>query len=377
MKYALFIASLCFGMVNVTHADEPALVDIFVGDVGGYHAYRIPSLITTPDGALVVFCEARKTELSDDGDIDLLLRRSEDGGATWLAPQLVLEEGGNARIKIGNPTAVVDRESGTIWLAVNRDFLDERGSRGGGALLLLRSVDDGKTWSKPIDITKEVKDPSWKHYAFGPGIGIQVTRGPRKGRLVVPGNYRQSFNKREPSWSHVLYSDDHGQSWHVGGKLGDYTNECQVVEVPADGQSALLFNVRNHWGRAGVPEKSGKRLVARSLDGGLTWTDERMDPALTDPPCQASLFRYAWKSADQPSCLLFANPAGPGRGRLTIRASLDEGSTWPHQQLIYGGSSAYSCITRLSDGNVGVVFERDGYTKLTFTSFPISRLVGK
>lgn len=376
MRFVLCLSLLlCCGSVRAQELRQQEFTDIFVGEVGGYYAYRIPALVTSPGGALLVFCEARKTELSDDGDIDLLLRRSENGGRTWLEPQLLHEEGGQARIKIGNPTPVVDRETGTIWLAVNRDYLDERGSRGGGALLLLNSTDDGKTWSKPIDITKQVKHPDWKHYAFGPGIGIQIQHGPDKGRLVLPGNYRESFNKREPSWSHILYSDDHGQTWKVGGKLGDYTNECQVVEVGVEGKSALLFNARNHWGRAGVPEKSGKRLIARSADGGLTWSEEKMDPALSDPPCQASLYRYLMKTDKDPGIILFANPAGPGRAKLTIRASLDEGHTWPFEKQLYPGSAAYSCMTRLPDGRVGVIFEREGYTRLAFMAFKLDALV--
>ncbi len=382
MKNAVVFSMLLICAPTVYAADAPFQTDVFVGGEGGYHAYRIPALIAMPPGkgvkyrksspgTLIVLCEARKTSLSDDGDIDLLARRSEDGGKTWQPPQMVIEEGGDRRIKFGNPTPVVDRETGTIWLAINRDYLDERGGRQGGTLVLLRSDDDGKNWSKPIDITSQTKDPSWKHYAFGPGIGIQIRQGPHKGRLIVPANYRQSFNKRQPSWSHIIYSDDHGKTWQTGGKLGEYTNECQVVEIMEDGNSGLLFNARNHWGRAGEPKKSGKRLVSRSFDGGITWSKEEMDPALSDPPCQASLFRFSWHTKTESSVILFANPAGPGRSHLTIRASSDEGRTWPKSKLLYEGSSAYSCMTRLADGNVGVIFERDSYGKLTFTSFPI------
>ncbi len=349
--------------------EPPFQIDVCEAGKGGYHAYRIPSLITAPDDSLLMFCEGRKSSLSDDGDIDLLMYRSKDGGQTWPEPQLVIEEGGNAKIKFGNPTPLVDRETGTIWLAVNRDSIDERGSRGGGHLVLLHSRDNGKSWSKPLDISAKIKQPSWKHYAFGPGIGIQIQHGTHKGRLILPANYRESWSKREPSWSHILYSDDHGTTWHVGGKLGDFTNECQVVEINEDAKSGLLFNVRNHWGRAGVPEKSGHRLVARSFDAGKTWSQEQMDLALSDPPCQASLYRFGWKTSDEPSRILFCNPAGPGRSRLTIRMSTDEGRTWPVKKLIYGGSAAYSCMTRLLDGKIGVIYERDRYGKLTFTSF--------
>ncbi len=359
---------------NLCHAENaPFQTDVFVSGEGGYYAYRIPAMVVTPRGSVLVFCEARKTSLSDDGDIDLLLRRSEDNGKTWGEPQLVIEEGGDAKIKYGNPTPLVDRDTGAIWLAINRDYLDERGGRRGGTLVLMHS-DDGTTWSKPIDITKQIKRPSWKHYAFGPGIGIQLQLGPHKGRLIVPANYRESFDKSEPSWSHINYSDDHGKNWKVGGKLGDYTNECQVVEIVEKGKAGLLFNARNHWGRAGKQEKSGRRLVARSFDGGLTWSQEKMDPALTDPPCQASLFRFSFNTTSEPSRILFANPAGPGRSHLTIRLSTDEGHAWPTAKLLYEGSSAYSCLARLPDGQIGVIYERDNYGKLTFCSMSMKWL---
>jgi sialidase-1 len=371
---AVHAAVVALPSLGVASRQAPFSTDVFISGRGGYHAYRIPAMVVFPQGSLVVFCEARKSSLSDDGDIDLLSRRSEDGGKTWLAPQLVIEEGGEARIKYGNPTTVVDQETGTIWLAINRDYLDERGGRQGGTLILMSSDDDGKSWSSPIDITSQTKKPSWKHYAFGPGIGIQLRHGPHKGRLILPANYRESFNKREPSWSHIVHSDDHGETWKVGGKLGKYTNECQVVEITEDGKPGLLFNARNHWGRAGVPQRSGKRLASRSLDGGLTWSQEEMDPALSDPPCQASIFRYSWATDGHRSRILFSNPAGPGRTNLTIRLSYDEGRTWPVEKLVYGGSAAYSCLTRLPDGKIGVVYERDGYGKLTFTSFALDWL---
>ncbi len=359
----------------VTPAPLPDRNDVFTGGQDGYFAYRIPSLIVAPNGDLLVFCEARKANLSDDGDIDLLLKRSTDNGQTWSDQHLIYEEGGDAHIKYGNPTAVVDSQTATIWLAANRDYLTDRGQRAGGTLVFFRSTDNGHTWSAPIDITESIKRPDWGHYAFGPGIGIQVQRGPHRGRLVIPANYRLSFNKREPSYSHIIYSDDHGETWKLGGQLGDYTNECQVVEIVDGDRSGLLFNVRNHWGRGGFPDKSGSRLVARSFDGGTTWTDEKMDPALPEPPCQASIYRYSFPAKDEPGYILFANPAGRGRSNLRVRLSLDEGLTWPVSKLLARGSAAYSCMARLPDGRVGIVFERNNYKQISFATFSLDWLM--
>lgn len=373
---ALLTVLLLTPFVALYAADSPLpeRVDALVGGQQGYHAYRIPSLIVAPNGDLLVFCEARKVSLEDEGDIDLVQTRSTDGGKTWTPHQLIHEEGGSAKISISNPTALVDTEKGTIWLAANRNLLNEKGTPSGGAILLFRSDDNGKTWSKPIDVTAAVKPPDWGYHAFGPGIGIQIQHGPQRGRLVFPANFRRSFDKRNPSFSHVIVSDDHGLTWKVGGVLGDYTNECQVAETLEEGRSGLLINMRNHWGRGGVAEKSGKRLVSRSTDGGATWSAETMDPALPEPPCQASLFRHQFGSSDKLSVLLFANPAGSGRSNLTVRMSHDEGRTWPTSKLLVAGPAAYSCLARLPDGRVGAIVETAKTMKLSFTAFELQWL---
>jgi sialidase-1 len=364
------LLGLFLATASAEDAPTPERVDVFVSGENGYHSYRIPALITAPNGDLLVFCEARKINRSDDGDIDLLQKRSRDLGKTWLPQELIYEEGGEAEIKYGNPTPVVDRETGVIWLAVNRDHLLENGARAGGTLVLFKSDDSGASWSEPIEITNSIKEPDWGHYAFGPGIGIQIQHGEHAGRLVLPANFRRSFNKREPSWSHVIISDDHGKTWKLGGVCGDFTNECQVAEIIEDGKPGLLINMRNHWGRGGFPEKSGNRLAARSFDGGETWSAEAMDPALPEPPCQASLYRVSF----EPSVLLFANPGGSGRSNLKVRLSDDEGRTWSASKVLETGSAAYSCMTNLPDGRCGIVYERNNYGQISFAAFSIDWL---
>jgi sialidase-1 len=377
MRNFLFFVSvltLVAATVSAEEASVPEHVDVFSSGADGYFAYRIPSFIVAPNGDLLVFCEARKNNLNDDGDIDLLMKRSTDGGVKWLPPQLIYEEGGQARIKYGNPTAVVDQQNDVIWLAANRDYLTERGARAGGTLVLFRSDDSGKTWTKPVDISKSIRKADWGHHAFGPGIGVQLRHGKHKGRLLFPANFRKSFDKRQPSYSHVVFSDDHGKNWKLGGILGDYTNECQLAEIIEKGKPGLLINMRNHWGRGGFPKKSGSRLVARSFDGGASWDAEAMDRALPEPPCQASLYRYSFATNDQPSRLLFANPIGPGRSNLRVRLSRDEGKTWPHGKLICVGSTAYSCMARLPRDRVGIVYERSNYQRISFSAFPVDWL---
>ena len=345
-------------------------VDVFVGGKDGYFAYRIPALVCTSRGTLLAFCEGRKTSLSDDGNNDLVLRRSTDHGKTWRAMQLVHEEGGDAVITIGNPTAVVDRSNGRVWLTMNRKNHDT---------LITHSDDDGVSWAPVKDITASVRKAEWGWYALGPGVGIQLERGPNRGRLIIPANHRETKDRSGPSASHVIYSDDHGATWRIGGTVGLHTNESQLVETIADDKHELLINMRNHWARSGKkPELAGRRLVSRSDDGGMTWSTPTRDEQLIEPTCQASLLRLSWPSATERSVLLFANPDHASkRIRTTVRASFDEGRTWPQIRLMDAGASGYTCMARCGDGRIGLLYERDGYKRIAFVNFGLDSLTTK
>ncbi len=364
---AASIGITLFCVSSPTFAADPLTqTDLFVSGKGGYHTYRIPALITTKKGTLLVFCEGRKSSRSDDGDNDMLLRRSTDGGKTWRPTQLVYEEGGDAVITIGNACPVVDEITGTIWLTMNRK--NDR-------ILISHSDDDGQSWAKPSDITDQVKKPAWGWYATGPGVGIQLKLGKHKGRLIIPCDHRKTKSRSGPSSSHVIYSDDHGKTWHLGGLVGDHSNECQVVELP-DG--TLMLNARNHYGRSGKrPDLAKRRIVSTSRDGGMTWSKLTFDETLIEPQCQASLIGYPRKSNGGLGWLIFSNPASKsGRQRMTVRMSYDSGKTWPVSKLLYEGSAAYSCLTVLPDGRVGIIYERDNTTRLTFSTFAIEWLKG-
>lgn len=336
--------------------------DVYVAGRDRYHTYRIPSLLATKKGTLLAFIEGRKDNARDHGDIDLLVKRSTDGGRTWYAQQTVYEEGGTAKVTIGNPCPVVDDRDGRIWLPFCRDNVD---------VFVTSSADDGLTWDKPRLITGEVKRPDWGWYATGPGIGIQLQRGRYKGRLVIPCDHGGEHEGKPARFSHVIYSDDRGRTWRIGGSAAPHTNECQVIER-ADG--SLLLNMRNHLGReAGRQELSGFRAIATSKDGGATWSGREFDRTLIEPVCQASLFRYSREA------VLFSNPASSTeRIRMTVRLSRDEGKTWPVSKLIHEGPSGYSSLARLKDGSVGCLYERghkDNYREMvTFARFPLSWL---
>jgi sialidase-1 len=338
-------------------AEANGRVDVFSGGEGGYHTYRIPAIVSTDAGTLLAFCEGRKANGADAGDIDMVLRRSTDRGKTWGPLSVVHEEGDTAKITIGNPAPVVDRSTGAVWLPFCRD--NDR-------VFVTHSDDDGHTWAEPVEITANVKRPDWDWYATGPGNGIQLTNGPHADRLVVPCDHRVGGDKtpwRAGGHSHVIYSNDHGATWQLGGVTGESMNECAVAEL-ADG--SLLLNMRSYRGK-------NRRGVARSSDGGLTWTEPVEDPALIEPVCQASMIRLLDDNGKS-GPLLFSNPAGKSREKMTVRLSGDGGRSWPISRTVYAGSAAYSSLVELDDGSIGLLYERDGYSQITFERFTLDWL---
>lgn len=332
------------------------LTNVFVSGADGYHTYRIPALLVTPGGDLLAFCEGRKSSRSDSGDIDLLVKRSSDGGRTWGPQQIVWDDGVNT---CGNPCPVVDRTTGVIWLPMTWNHGQDTESeikRGTGRdtrrVFVTHSDDDGRTWARPQEITADVKRPEWRWYATGPGVGIQLARGPWKGRLLIPCDHSLVLPDDPDGYgSHVIYSDDHGWTWRLGGTIRPAVNECQVVEL-IDG--TLLINMRNY------DRSKTTRAIATSTDGGMTWSTARHDPALIEPICQASFLRYTTRPRDDRNRLLFSNPAHaePGQRRdMTVRMSEDEGKTWPISRVLWSGLAAYSCLAVLPGGDIACLFE--------------------
>ena len=345
----------------------PTSIDVFVAGENGYHTYRIPSLIATRSGALLAFAEGRRAGTGDAGDIDLLLRRSRDRGATWSPLQVIGDNGPNT---FGNPCPVVDRDTGTIWLLSTQNLGTDRepdiiAGTGAGSRTawVMKSGDDGVTWSAPVEITSSVKRAGWTWYATGPGIGIQT----RDGRFVIPANHAEAGTGVHRS--HVVLSDDRGKTWTLGASADEGTNESQVVEL-ADGQ--LMMNMRNHPARA-----ENHRLIATSADGGRTLSRARPDAVLVEPPAQASLIRFTRMPAHDRNRLLFANPAGARRERMTVRVSQDEGATWPIGRVIHEGPSAYSSLVVLDDLSIGLLYERgtsSPYERITFARITLEWL---
>jgi len=369
--------------VDYANSRQPELWqrDVFVAGESGYHTCRIPALVLTPNQTLLAFCEGRKDSAADTGRIALLLKRSVDGGQSWSEAQVVWSDGPNT---CGNPCPVVDETTGTIWLLMTHNpgqlgeaQIKERKPGATRTVWLSRSTDDGKTWTTPVDITASTKDPSWDWYATGPGVGIQIQRGPQRGRLVIPcdhstrGADRPGGGSAVVGGSHVIYSDDHGQTWKIGGIVRPQMNECQVVELSGP-EGALLLNMRN-------TAKPNRRAQAISHDGGQSWAAAEYPSELVEPRCQASLLRYNWPNGNEPGRLLFSNPAGARRRDLTVRLSRDDGKTWPVSRRLHEGPAAYSCLAMLPDKTIGCLYEcgrTNAYEKISFARFPLAWVAG-
>ncbi|MDB6024279.1 MAG: glycosyl hydrolase repeat-containing protein [Verrucomicrobiales bacterium] len=345
---------------------------VFVRGQDGYHTYRIPAVLTTSKGSVLAFCEGRKASASDSGDIDIVFKRSIDAGKTWGKQQIIWDDKTNT---CGNPCVVQDKETGTIFLLLTHNLgkdhekeINGGTSSGSRTVWLMKSDDDGLTWSAPKEITSAVKEPSWRWYATGPGIGIQIEHGPKKGRLIIPSDHSVPDGEHTESQSHVIYSDDHGKSWKIGGSIKPNMNECQVVEL-SDGKGTLLMSMRN------LP-KGSNRAQSISFDGGSTWSPTARHPQLIDSTCQASILRYRWSTSNEPPCILFSNPADSSkRINMTVRASYDEGQNWSTDTVLHTSDSAYSCLTVLPDHTVGCLYERgekNAYEQITFARFALT-----
>ncbi|NLP12153.1 exo-alpha-sialidase [bacterium] len=349
MRRLFFIAVSLF-LLHCSAQNRPQF--LWQSGRDGYHTYRIPAVLVTSKGTVLAFCEGRKNHSGDTGDIDLLMKRSEDNGKTWSPAQIIWNDGNNT---CGNPCPILDRATSVIWLLLTwndgRDrepeIIDGK-SRDTRRVYITSSEDDGITWTVPREITEHVKSAHWTWYATGPGAGIQLERGPAAGRLIAPCDHIEKESKAY--YSHVIYSDDHGATWQLGGRTPQpFVNECQVAELE-DGR--LLLNMRNY------DRSRRRRQIAFSSDAGQTWHDQQFQQELIEPICQASLRRYRWDRNGEKGILIFSNPASDSsRMSMTLRASNDDGKTWPVLHRLHAGPSAYSDLAVLADGRIACLYE--------------------
>lgn len=320
----------------------------------GVSCYRIPAIVTAPNGDLIAAIDQRVLGCGDlkwNKDINIIVRRSEDNGKTWSPIEMV------ADFPLGqsasDPSMIVDEITKEIFLFYN--FMDLDKEKDVYYLHVVKSSDNGKTWSQPQDITSQIAKPEW-HNDFKfitSGRGIQTSTGKLLHCMV-----------NLESGMHLFGSDDHGKTWHFIDSPITPANESKVVEL-VDG--SWMVNARTN--------KTGMRYVHVSSDQGKTW-ESRPEPNLIDPGCNGSIIRYtSIKDGYKKNRLLFSNAKmEKERKNLTIRVSYDEGKTWTDGKTIYEGGSAYSSLTVLENGEIAVFFEQDGYKKNPFVSFSLKWL---
>lgn len=322
--------------------------------VEGVSCFRIPAIVTAPNGDLIAAIDERVPNCGDlnrSGDINIVVRRSADNGKTWSGIETVVNF--PLGLSASDPSMIVDRDTKEIILFYN--YMDYEKERDIYYLHVVKSKDNGKTWSKPEDITKQIAKPEWhKDFKFiTSGRGIQTRDGKLLHTLV---NLSKGL--------FIFGSDDHGKTWYFIDTPIKPADESKIIEL-ADG--TWMVNARVNTG--------GMRYVHTSSDEGKTW-NSRPEPKLIDPGCNASIIRYTAKADGyNKNRILFSNAKmEKGRMNLTIRVSYDEGQTWTEGKTIYGGGTAYSSLTILKNGDIGVFFEKDDYKENTFVSFSLKWL---
>ena len=353
-------------------AEEPETFVVF--ERRDPHGYRIPGIAVTHAGTVLAFAE-RRVGLHDHAQNDIVLRRGLDGGRTWQPEQVLSDEGGDS---LNDPCAVA-LSSGRVLLRYKRYPQGFHARKTGHTevcdtgydgprvvrVYLMHSDDDGATWTTPREITRQVRAAE-SVSAGSPGNGIELTRGPHKGRVVLP-LYETIYVDGKRTWkTRVMFSDDGGQNWTTGeyipeGPPTGYGNEAAVAEL-SDG--TILFSARNQGG--------ARRKLAVSRDGGKTWGAYSEHPQLVTPACMGGLLRYAWPEGNKPGVLVHSLPYGKGRSNGVILLSRDDGKTWAEKRRLVPGAIAYSCLARLKDGTIGCLYEADGYRSIRFARFSLA-----
>ncbi|HEX2969591.1 MAG TPA: sialidase family protein [Bacteroidales bacterium] len=357
-------------------------IQVFKSGSESYNTFRIPAIISLPNGDILAFCEGRVNSSADFGNIDIVMKRSHDHGRTWSAIRTVVDMDS---LQAGNPAPVVDLTDpeypgGRIFLFYNTGNNNEGEVRKGNGVrevLYRTSTDNGNTWSDPVNITMYVHRPKhtafnpaydfpedWRSFANTPGHAMQFRTGKYKGRIFVAANHSAGDPQREfmDYKASGYYTDDHGETFKISMDVNlPGSNESTAVELS---DNRLMMNSRNQRGDVRA------RIISVSLNGGETWDSTWFDRSLPDPVNEGSILSL------EKGIVAFSNAANEKRrDNLTLRISYDEGRTWKKNILVESSPdgkrkdfTAYSDLVRLSRKRIGVLYERDGYKQIVFTA---------
>lgn len=377
----LSLSTLLVATARVGLTDERTLPRLdsvpYVSGTEGYACYRCPTLAVSQKGTVLAFCEGRVNGHKDEDDMDVVLKRSTDGGRTW-GPLRVLADDGKNPCKCQCPVVLPSGRILLVWLW--NHWIPSEKERTTREVYVMHSDDDGVTWSTSRKITNSVYERDWKWYGTGPCHAIVMRSEPYKGRIVVPARHN---TKKDHMVSHVIYSDDGGDTWNIGGSVPrPQTTECTVVELS---NGDLMLNSRNQNG------KEVHRVVSISKDGGQSFTETWLESQLIEPRgCQASLLFHSLNPQTQKGNILFSNPANAQlRSDGTLKLSQDDGRTWT-KQFRYATKPApnftgYSDIALMPDQSIGILHERgnledaskksDRYDEIGFTVVGLDQLI--
>ncbi len=353
-KTTLFVLAAGFAAFAASAEVSPVETLWRNGD-DGIKVYRIPALCAAPNGDLVAACDARRDnggDLNCFQPINISIRRSQDGGKTWTKAENSWTWTWNDKEKWSgsDPSFIVDAEAKKIFLFYNVWKWEDTAKWDNNVyrFYVQESADNGKTWSKPRDISKDIAFPEWPFgkarnaggFIFiSSGSGAQMKDGTLLHTIVHVNDGNALFG-----------SDDHGKTWKAFGKPVKNGDECKVVEL-RDGS----WMINSRW-------RGGGRQIHVSRDRGATW-ESRYDSSLTDPQCNAQIMRYG-------KLLLFTNCNSTGRNNLCLKVSRNNGDTWSEPLVICSAGAAYSDMAKLPNGDIGVLYEGAGYSTINFVTVP-------